>query len=399
MRLLHVVPTYIPATRYGGPIYSVHGLCTALVQAGHEVHVFTTNVDGSGNSDVPLSGPVDRDGVQVHYFPSSTLRRLYWSPSMRQALRTDIERFDLVHLHSVFLWPTSMAARVAAAAGVPYVVSPRGMLVPDLIAARSRRVKTAWLALIESRTLADAAVVHFTSDNEKSAAQRLALPLPSPVVVPNGTELPDPQHLSAAPSSIAALTREPYALFLGRIVPKKGLGLLSDAVAGTPMRVLAFGPDDDGYGPKIAAQIAAARSPVQLHAAVDGVAKTALLARARVLVLPSSQESFGNVVVEAMAAGCPVVTTSGVGASPIVRDAGAGVVCANQSDALREGLARLWDDEALRIRMGAAGRAYVETHLTWPRVAEQMLALYDTAMRVPRAGRRAQAPAASIDVH
>lgn len=58
MRILHVVPSYIPAYRYGGPIRSVHGLCKALAVRGHEVHVFTTNVDGEKDSDVPLGVPV-----------------------------------------------------------------------------------------------------------------------------------------------------------------------------------------------------------------------------------------------------------------------------------------------------------------------------------------------------
>ena len=70
MRLLHVVPTYFPAVRYGGPIHSVHGLCAALAARGHDVHVFTTNVDGPGDSVVPLGKPVSMDGVNVWYFPS-----------------------------------------------------------------------------------------------------------------------------------------------------------------------------------------------------------------------------------------------------------------------------------------------------------------------------------------
>src|SRR5262249_2892122 len=68
MRILHVVPTYLPAVRYGGPIFAVHGLCRALARRGHHVEVFTTNVDGSGASPVPLGEPVDLDGVQIRYF-------------------------------------------------------------------------------------------------------------------------------------------------------------------------------------------------------------------------------------------------------------------------------------------------------------------------------------------
>src|SRR6185295_8900770 len=122
MRLLHVVPTYFPAVRYGGPIHSVHGLCAALSARGNDVHVFTTNVDGAGDSNVPLGRPVTMNGVKVWYFPSSRFRRLYWSPPMRRALDAEVRGFDIVHLHSVFLWPTWAAARMARRAGVPYVL-------------------------------------------------------------------------------------------------------------------------------------------------------------------------------------------------------------------------------------------------------------------------------------
>ena len=95
MRVLHVVPSYIPAWRYGGPIRSVHGLCAGLARAGLDVHVFTTNVDGDRDSEVPLGEPVDLDGVQVTYFPSRRLRRLYYSPEMRSArYRISGERSD-----------------------------------------------------------------------------------------------------------------------------------------------------------------------------------------------------------------------------------------------------------------------------------------------------------------
>ena len=91
MRILHVVPSYIPAWRYGGPIHSVHGLCKALARRGHEVGVATTNVDGDRDSDVPLAESVDIDGVGVHYFPSRHLRRLYYSPPMRQFLAKSLD--------------------------------------------------------------------------------------------------------------------------------------------------------------------------------------------------------------------------------------------------------------------------------------------------------------------
>src|SRR5438270_11323384 len=143
MKILHVVPSYYPAVRYGGPIYAVHALCIGLARAGHEVHVLTTSVDGAGDSNVAHNHPVDLDGVLVHYFRSRWLRRLYYSTDLARELRLTVGNFDVVHLHSVFLFPTWIGARAAARIGVPYVVSPRGMLVRDLIRRRSTATKRA----------------------------------------------------------------------------------------------------------------------------------------------------------------------------------------------------------------------------------------------------------------
>src|ERR1700757_4417839 len=90
LRILHVVPTYYPAVRYGGPIRSVHGLAAGQVRGGHEVHVYTNNVDGDQDLEVPTDQPVAMDGVSVHYFPVPALRRLFWSPSLGRQLRQSI---------------------------------------------------------------------------------------------------------------------------------------------------------------------------------------------------------------------------------------------------------------------------------------------------------------------
>src|SRR5215203_3013408 len=207
MRILHVVPTYLPALRYGGPIVAVHGLCKALAARGHQVDVFTTNVDGDGTLDVPVATHVDLDGVRVHYFPSS-FPRLYWSPAMGKALDAGIARYDVVHIHAVYLWTGIAAARAARKAGVPYVISPRGMLVPELIRRKSRMVKSLWLQLLERRGFAHAAAIHFTSSLEGEEAKLVGLPLPSPFVVPNGIDVEARPDVPRDPATL---------LFLGRV--------------------------------------------------------------------------------------------------------------------------------------------------------------------------------------
>ncbi len=369
MRILHVVPTYLPATRYGGPIFAVHGLCRALARRGHAVHVFTTNVDGDGVSNVPLDAAVDLDGVRVHYF-ASQLRRLYVSADMRRALRRDGVSFDVVHLHSVFLWPTTAAAREARRARVPYIVSPRGMLVPELVARKSRWTKRAWIAFVERRNLAHASAIHFTARAEWDDAARLGVPLPSPFVVPNGIDLPP---------LTAGARDEHLLLFLGRVNWKKGLDRLIGAMRSVDARLVIAGPDEEGYGDKLRA---IANDRVEFRGPVAGAEKEALLRRAAALVLPSLSENFGNVVLEAMAQATPVVVTPEVGLAPDVEAAGAGVVTAPET--LAAALNTLLGDAARREEMGRRGRALVEARFTWDRVAAEMEEHYACSMRSRR---------------
>ncbi len=370
MRICHVVPTYLPATRYGGPIHSVHGLCKGLAGLGHRVEVYTTSVDGRRNSKVPHGEAVDLDGVGVHYFRSRLGRRLYYAPPLGHALASAIDDFDVVHLHSVFLWPTSRAARLARAATVPYVVSPRGMLVRELIEAQSRLVKTGWLELIESTTLAQAAGVHFTSEQELGDARALPLPLPRPFVVPNGVERPVPVPQTAAD--------ERHVLYLGRLSWKKNLEALIEAIAGTDLKLTLCGPDDEELAPRLRelAKTHGVGDRLAVRAPVTGPDKWEALARASLVVLPSLNENFGNVVPEAMAVGRPVVVSAGVGAREIVERASCGLVCEGTPAALREAMLALWRDPKRCERLGAAGADHVTAHLTWERVAGSMADRY-----------------------
>jgi glycosyltransferase involved in cell wall biosynthesis len=365
VRILHVVPTYLPATRYGGPIYAVHGLCRALVQRGHEVSVFTTNVDGRGESAVHVNTGVLLDGVHVRYFPSE-LRRVYYSRGLKRALAAEVKTFDVIHLHSVFLWPTYAAARAAASANVPYVISPRGMLVPELIRERSRWMKTIWLHLFEQRTFARAAAIHLTSQREEDDARRVGMPLPHPFIVANGIDIVPPP----------AVRRDgTLVLYFGRISWKKRIDLLIEALAKLPdARLVIAGNDDEGLTPKLQqrAREAGVSERVKFAGAIEPSAKWELLAGAAMLALPSISENFGNVVLEAMMMETPVVLSEGVGLAEDVRNARAGIVTADFAGAIRTLLA----DGGLRGEMGRNGQSLVESQFTWPSAAARMEEAY-----------------------
>lgn len=377
MRILHVIPTYVPAWRYGGLIVAAHGLCRALARCGHDVHVFTTSVNGPDDLNVPPATPVDVEGVKVWYFPPSHMRRLYWSPDLRRELSRQISTFALVHLHSVFLWPTWAAARAASLRSVPYVVSPHGMLVRELIARKSRLKKTLWIRLIEKHTLENASAIHVTSTLEAQELEYFDFRLPNVAVIPHGVEA-DPGH-SPGPLDVSLVAQKPFFLFLSRINWKKGLDRLIPALAFAPdVNLIVAGNDDENCRPQLEALAAKQGVSERVHfiGPVYGSEKQALIKHATALVLPSYSENFGIVVLEAMAAGCPVVVTEAVGLADVVRASGAGIVSAGDPPVLGGVLQRLLTDADGRRQMGERGRKIAAEHYSWDVVAAPMEALY-----------------------
>ncbi|MCW5733938.1 MAG: glycosyltransferase [Enhydrobacter sp.] len=388
MRLLHVVPTYLPALRYGGPIRSVHALCRALAAQGHVADVFTTNVDGPGNSDVPLERAVDLEGVSVTYFRSPLLRRLYWSPAMERALRARIANYDLVHIHAIYLWPTSMAARVARKHDVPYVVSPRGMLVPELIRRKNRWVKEAWLRLLDRSNLEHAAAVHTTSAIEAHHVASFGWSLRRVVTVPHGVDDP-PSSIGQAisPDISAAIAGAPPILAFGRISWEKGLDRLLEALPRVPNARLIIAGDDGGHAATLAekARLFRVDKRVTIIARqIGGADKEALFAAAALFAMTSLSENFGLAAFEAMRRSLPVLTVPDVGMSEIVRDANAGAVVAPSPEGIAEGLQALLADRAASREMGQRGRERVVTEYGWDAIATRMSDVYRSAIEGKR---------------
>ncbi len=384
MRILHVIPTYLPARRYGGPIQSVHQLCVNLAKRRHEIHVFTTNVDGSDDSQVPLETPFVLNGVKVYYFGCKYFRSFYFSPPMKNAFSREVQKYDLVHLHSIYRWPTWAAARMAARAGVPYVLSPRGMLVKELVRKKNRWVKSAWLQFVEKHTIENAAGIHATSELEVREIEKFGFRLPPVFVVPNGFEIEsqDSESNGMRAEIEEAIKRKPVLLFLGRINWKKGLDRLVPAMAYVPEANLVIaGNDEENYSPALErlARERNVQDRVTFVGPLYGSKKMALMKAASLFVLPSYSENFGNAVLEAMSAGCPVLVTPEVGLAEMVAASGAGRVVGGDSNQLGEALREMLSSPETLKQMGQRGQKAAAS-FTWESVATQMESKYLTIL-------------------
>ena len=179
--------------------------------------------------------------------------------------------------------------------------------------------------------------------------------------------------------------------YVGRLVPEKGLDQLLEACAALPgawqLSALGSGPERERLGTRAAALGIAER--VEFLTPIPSTALPAHLHRLSCLVLPSRSlpnwtEQFGRVLIEAMACGVPVVTSTCGEAPHVVGDAGL-VVPENDVAALAQALRLLQEDAALRARLSAAGRQRVLDRFTQASIAGQTVAVYERVLR-ERAG-------------
>ncbi|BCX19564.1 MAG: hypothetical protein KatS3mg117_3246 [Geminicoccaceae bacterium] len=402
MELLHLIPSYLPAVRYGGPVRSVHGLARELVRLGHRVRVLTTDIDGPGRLEVPTDRWVELDGVEVRYCPVGRPRRITRAPAMRAELERLLPEVDLVHLHAVWQWPTWFGARAAFRANVPYILSPRGMLVEELIARKSPLAKKVWLALIERRTLARATAIHVTSAREGEAIRALGLDLAPLVEVPNGVDLPDPlPSEQEAERAWAPHPRGRRLLFLGRISWEKGIDRVIRALVDVPYALLRnVGNDerDTTSGLEALAREVGVADRVEFVGPAHGAEKWALLAGADLLVLPSPSENWGIVVSEALGVGTPVVAGAGVGAAELVRRHELGAVVEGSPASLAAAIRELLAAPERRRAMGERAKGVIGQNFSHAAVARAMVDVYAQLLAEKR--RHASVPvsaAAALD--
>ncbi len=386
LKILQVLPAYVPAYRYGGTVQVVHGLGRHLVRLGVDVTVFTTNIDGPGNLDVPLEREVDVDGVRVWYFPADFPRSWTRAPRLARALERRVPEFDLVHVHGLYQHPTLAACRACRRRGVPYVLAPQGMLDPYAIRVRSTIKKRLYLALFEQRNLNHAAALHFTSAQEQRLVTATGIRARS-FVAHNGLDI------AAFPEAPSKQADSPGPiLFLSRIDPKKGLDLLIPAfaqvVAVRPdARLTVAGPDNGGYLSAVQALIKhhGLQSAVEYAGMLLGQEKLDALRKAAFLVLPSYSENFGMVVIEALACGTPVVVSDRVNIWKDVVEAGAGRVAPCDATALAGAMLEMLGDTTMMRTMGKKGRELVKRAYTWEPLAKEMLSVYLSILEGPAA--------------
>jgi glycosyltransferase involved in cell wall biosynthesis len=270
--------------------------------------------------------------------------------------------------------------RIAGACPVPYVCSIKGVLAEEARCERGwPRRMLALLALLERRNARRADLVLSTS---RYCCERIHAHYGvSPErlrQVPEGIDLSLWQPREATAD---AQVREPYrVLCVARQYPRKRIADLITAFATVVRRLPQARLTVIGDGPEHGDLVALAErlgleEQVELLGALASDAEVrAWYGRASVFCLPSEQEGFGIVFLEAMAAGLPVVSTTAAAIPEVVPHGQAGLlVPPRDPQALAGALLQLLGDHGLQEHCRSFGRLHVQD-FSWDRVAERFLA-------------------------
>jgi glycosyltransferase involved in cell wall biosynthesis len=296
-------------------------------------------------------------------------------------------------IHSHFGWPAGLGGTIAAAAArIPLVASLRGM---DLLVASEfdygLRRDAAYDAAIR-RMLRAATATLYATEYMRVHGVAAGAHADRAIVIRKGVDLERfrPADDREAARGGAGLDG-PMVLAVSTLQPRKNIARLVTAMSsirGAPWTLVVCG---DGPERDTIASCAAAHglsNRVRLEGQVPRERIAAYFAAADVFVHAAAHEAAGNVVLEAQAAGCPVVCVGGSGPEEYVRDGETGFVVRSGSlDDFAARVALVLGDAALRARMSREARAAAELSHAYPRMVNELLDVYRraTARRIDAA--------------
>jgi len=401
----------------GGTVRAVLDMCESLASRGH--HVTALSTDDSGvpdswkqphptNNAIPhnvlieLRDPLwQRRGRTMADATRDTLTQYLTRASMARAKEL-LKTADVLHVHGMWANCNHQLTNAARKLGIPYVISPHGML-DDWSMSQGAFKKKLHLSLISRRSLENARAIHCTARAELDQARKW---FPNAkgkgVVIPllfdtdQFKSLPGPELARSTFPAFQSGANLLTVLFLSRLHLKKGVEPLIRAAAAMnaarhPIRLLLAGPSDppeyESHLRTLARDLGIDQT-THFLGMVTGPLKWSLYQAADVFVLPTSQENFGYVLLESLACGTPVITTKGVDIWPELNDSGGAIICepqgptqgTTQADALTDQLAReiqnVTANPARRESMSRAGRAWAMTFLDRQRILQALESAY-----------------------
>lgn len=365
------MPSYKPAYKYGGPVNSVSKLCELLTEKGIYTKVLTTTGNGKEELDVETGSEIIVDGVPVIYFKRYTKNNTFISPGLWRYLYHHVKEYDLVHIHTWWNIMVLFSAMICYLRGAKVIISPRGMLCDYIINGNNRFAKKC-IHLLMGKSLLKQSHFHATAPIEYDECTHL-IPGWQGFTVPNILPLTGPPVKKNA-NDVFTIA------YLSRIDHKKGLEFAFEAISKLNAQLVLkiFGSGDAEYLTQLK-QLAGdlkIEDKIQWMGWQTPATKFQQLMEADVCILTSYNENFGNVIVEALYMGTPVLITDMVGLSSFVEANDLGWVVPLDVDAISDAILQAMQDTEKRERINKTAREFVEANFAQDIVVNQYISQY-----------------------
>jgi phosphatidylinositol alpha-mannosyltransferase len=362
-----VCPYIYPAS--GGVAQHVQYLYQGLRQRGHDVRILTASHGPQRASE----GDIIRLGVGVSVPINASVGTLTFSPRYLSQIGSMLERerFDILHFHEPFVPFLSLfLLRESTSVNIATFHAYAGFSPSYEFGSRALR---GYATRLHGRIAVSAAARHFIDRFFPGDYK----------VIPNGVDV---QRFANAVPIARWQDGTPNVLFVGRHEPRKGLldllkahRIMRKTGSGSRLLIVGSGPQE-----REARRYVATRGlqEVEFLGRVSDAEKAQLFRTVEVFASPATGgESFGIVLLEAMAAGTPIVCSDIHGYKGVVRRDREGLlVPPREPRELAIAIDRLLRDPALREQMGAAGQARAE-EFSWPRVTAKVEDYYGFVIR------------------
>ena len=324
MKLLYITPYYKPAWYFGGPPRCIAEQAEILHSTYNwKVDVLTLNLNGSRKIfDSNNTVVSDENGINVNYLPFCRVPFYnYFFSKKLCSYQSEIKNYDAVHIHGLFNAFSSLGIRMANSAGVPYVITPHGMLDKWCLR-KSAVAKFLHSYFVDRKFLKKAGVIHFTTEDEKQNSI-----YPENVrckVIPYLINFNVRNNLHKA---LPENEQKIKAVFWGRINPKKGLMLFVEAVSKLSpeerqrFTLDVYGNDEENHLNEIQQLIKryGLNHIIQYKGFLDPNEREEKISRYDVMILTSYQENLGITVLESLQQQIPVFISDRVNVADWIR--------------------------------------------------------------------------------
>jgi len=376
LKILQLSPSYKPAYIYGGPTMSISMLSEQLVAAGKGVTVYATTANGLTELPVEIAKPVLVDGVQVIYFKRVTKDHTHLSPSLLTHLWRTARDYDVIHIHAWWNLVSVLGCFVALIRKVPVIVSPRGTLSNYSFQNKNNNIKSqmhSWLG----KPLLKNCFIHTTSNHERDVLKAM---------LPGNTIFNIPNFINLVKNKFSGyqLTDHLRLIFFSRIEEKKGLDVLLDALKSVsiPYKLTIAGDGNSEY----VSQLKKMALDNGVAAQIDWIGfqtdnKYQLLYDHDVMILPSYDENFGNVVIESLSVGTPVLVSKAVGLADYVDQNRLGWLCETNPASVSAAINNLASQKAGIIRIKEYAPGKISADFNYANLAKRYIDMYTRVIK------------------